>query len=82
MRRLATYRLTVCLTIAAAAGLAGRVVAEPTPRVLKAAGHPGADAFKAVGKDHVSVGHALRFADDPGHQAVLQFIRTQAAQRR
>jgi acetyl esterase/lipase len=49
--------------------------------MLKGAGHAETTSLKAVGKDHGSVGHDLRFADDPGHQAVLRFIRTQAEKR-
>ncbi len=49
--------------------------------MLKGAGHAGTTSLKAVGKDHGSVGHDLRFADDPGHQAVLRFIRTQSEKR-
>jgi acetyl esterase/lipase len=49
--------------------------------MLKGAGHPDTTSFKALGKDHGSGGHDLRFADDPGHQAVTRFIRTQAEKR-
>ncbi len=49
--------------------------------MLKGAGHAETSSLKAVGKDHGSVGHDLRFADDPGHRAVLRFIRTQSEKR-
>ena len=49
--------------------------------MLKGAGHAETTSLKAVGKNHGSVGHDLRFPDDPGHQAVLRFIRTQSEKR-
>ncbi len=49
--------------------------------MLKGAGHPETTSLKAIGKDHGSAGHDLRWADDPGHQAVVRFIRTQAEKR-
>jgi len=70
------------LTIYAESDMAGR--AEENLyllAMLKGAGHPDTSSLKAIGKDHGSAGHALRFADDPGHQAVLRFIRTQSERR-
>jgi len=49
--------------------------------MLKGAGHPDTTSLKAFGKDHGSVGHDLRFADDPGHVAVVRFIRAESEKR-
>ena len=49
--------------------------------MLKGAGHAETTSLRAMGKDHGSVGHDLRLAADPGHQAVVRFIRTQAERR-
>jgi acetyl esterase/lipase len=49
--------------------------------MLKGAGHAETTSLRVLGKDHGSVGHDLRFADEPGHQAVLQFIRKQGESR-
>lgn len=49
--------------------------------MLKGAGHVETYSLKVAGTDHGSVGHNLRFPADPGHQAVVQFIRKQAASR-
>lgn len=49
--------------------------------MLKGAGHADTTSLKAVGKDHGSAGHDLRFADDPGHRAVVRFIQAQAERR-
>lgn len=49
--------------------------------MLKGAGHVETYSLKVTGTDHGSIGHNLRFAQDPGHQAVVQFIRKQAASR-
>ncbi len=49
--------------------------------MLKGAGHAETTSLRAMGKDHGSVGHDLRLPEDPGHQAVVRFIRTQAERR-
>lgn len=49
--------------------------------MLKGAGHADTTSLKAMGKDHATAGHDLRQPDDPGHQAVVRFIRAQAEKR-
>ena len=49
--------------------------------MLKGAGHVETTSLKVTGTDHGSIGHNLRFTDDTGHKAVLQFIRKQAESR-
>jgi dienelactone hydrolase len=49
--------------------------------MLKGAGHVETYSLKALGTDHGSVGHNLRFGEDPGHKAIVQFIRKQSASR-
>ncbi len=49
--------------------------------MLKGAGHVETYSLKVAGTDHGSVGHNLRFAEDPGHKAIVQFIRKQSASR-
>jgi len=49
--------------------------------MLKGAGHVETTSLKVTDTDHGSIGHNLRFNDDPGHKAVRQFIRKQAENR-
>jgi hypothetical protein len=49
--------------------------------MLKGAGHVETTSLKVTDTDHGSIGHNLRFPEDPGHKAILQFIRQQAAAR-
>ena len=49
--------------------------------MLKGAGHVETTSLKVTDTDHGSIGHNLRFSDDPGHKAVLQFIRKQGESR-
>ena len=49
--------------------------------MLKGAGHVETTSLKVAGTDHGSVGHNLRFPADPGHQAIVEFIRKHAASR-
>ena len=49
--------------------------------MLKGAGHAETTSLKVTGTDHGSIGHNLRFADDPGHKAIVQFIQQHAANR-
>jgi acetyl esterase/lipase len=46
--------------------------------MLKGAGHADTYSLRLDGTDHGSAGHNLRSSDDPGHRAVLQFIRKHA----
>jgi acetyl esterase/lipase len=49
--------------------------------MLKGAGHVETYSLKVTDTDHGSIGHNLRFNADPGHKAVLQFIRKQGESR-
>ncbi|MEY4034340.1 MAG: hypothetical protein RL492_1534 [Verrucomicrobiota bacterium] len=49
--------------------------------MLKGAGHVETTSVKVTNTDHGSIGHNLRFPEDPGHKAIVQFIRQQAAAR-
>lgn len=49
--------------------------------MLKGAGHAETYSLRLDGTDHASAGHNLRLPDDPGHRAVLQFIRKQSESR-
>jgi acetyl esterase/lipase len=49
--------------------------------MLKGAGHVDTYSLRLDGTDHASAGHNLRSSDDPGHRAVLQFIRKHADAR-
>lgn len=49
--------------------------------MLKGAGHVETYSLKVLNTDHGSVGHNIRKTDDPGHQAIVNFLTKQAAQR-
>ncbi len=49
--------------------------------MLKGAGHADTYSLRLDGTDHGSAGHNLRSSDDPGHRAILQFIRKHAEGR-
>jgi acetyl esterase/lipase len=48
---------------------------------LKAAGHTENYSLRVDDRDHGSVGHNIRNADDPAHLAILNFIAKQSASR-
>ena len=49
--------------------------------MLKSAGHTENYSLRANDRDHGSVGHSIRNADDPARLAILSFISKQAANR-
>jgi acetyl esterase/lipase len=49
--------------------------------MLKSAGHTETYSLKVADRDHGSVGHGLRNAEDPAHRAVLNFIQKISATR-
>jgi len=48
---------------------------------LKAAGHTENYSLRVDDRDHGTVGHNLRNADDPARLAILNFIAKQSAHR-